>query len=335
MDPITHALVLIAASRAGLNRLSRLATPMLLVSGLAADLDLLTAPVFGQRAYLESHSTFDNSLVGAVLIAAVVALCFTIAGRKHTISPIRFFRAFSVCAAGALLHVALDFAGSCGVKLFWPFSGRWFALDLVALLDPWILIALLAGILLPALFRVITDEIGAKQKSRSASRGAIAALALIIFYTGGRDVLHIRAMKLMNSRLYRGAAPLAVGAFPESTSPFRWSGVVVTENILYSVDVPILGQPFDPDSGRAYFKPQESAALEAARATTSASLFLSFARFPRAHVEQTDAGYHIEIRDLRLDVKSPPTRAMAAIIDLNPQGRVVSEKLEMDAVWWR
>jgi membrane-bound metal-dependent hydrolase YbcI (DUF457 family) len=333
MDLFSLALVSLAAGRAGFNRLTRLATPMLLVSGLAADLDLLSA-IGGPRAYLEGRCTATHSFVGAAIIAAAIAFGFTIATRKHATMPIRFTRAFAVCAAGALLHIALDFAGSYGVKLFWPFSGRWFALDLIAPLDPWLLIFLLAGILLPALFRLITEEIGAKHKSRSAARSAIAALALLVIYTGGREILHMRALKMLNSRLYRGAPPISAGAFPDSTSPFKWYGVVATENALIRVDVPVLGTAFDPDSGRAYFKPEESAALDAARATRTASLFLSFARFPRANITQGDAGFHVEITDLRFDVHSPPGRAITAVIDLNSQARVVKEELKMGPLWW-
>ncbi len=333
MDPFSQVLLSIAASRAGLDRLTRLALPMIVIAGLAPDLDLLSA-VGGPRAYLEGRCTATHSFVGAVIIAAAIACAFTIAGRKQAASPIRFSRAFIVCFAGALIHIAFDFAGSHGVKLLWPMSGRWFALDLIAPLDPWILILLLGGILLPALFRLITEEIGAKPKSRSIARGALAALVLLAIYACGREILQMRALRMLNSRLYRGEAPIAVGAFPDSTTPFKWYGVVVTENAVIRVDVPIIGPRFDPESGRAFFKPEESAALEAARATPTASLFLSFARFPRALIEQTDPGFHVEIIDLRFDVHSPPGRNITAVIDLNPQAQPVKEELKMDTTWW-
>jgi membrane-bound metal-dependent hydrolase YbcI (DUF457 family) len=333
MDPLSQLLLSITASRAGFDRLTRLAMPMMIVSGLAADLDLLSA-IGGPRAYLEGRCTATHSIVGALFIAAAIACVFTIAGRKDTTKPIRFSNAFAVCLAGTLIHIAFDFAGSYGVKVFWPFSGSWFALDLLAPLDPWLLIFLLTGILLPALFRLITDEIGAKRKSRSAARGAIAALALLMIYTGGREILQVRALTLLGSRLYRAEPPISVGALPDSTSPFKWYGIVATEHALIRVDVPLIGSPFDPESGRIYFKPEESAALDAARATPTASLFLGFARFPRAHIEQTDAGFHVEITDLRFDVHSPAGRVIAAEIDLDPRAQVTKEELKMDSAWW-
>jgi inner membrane protein len=336
MDPLSQILLAIAVSRAGLNRLTRLATPMALAASLALDLDLLTA-IRGPRAYLEGRCTATHSILGALVIAAAVAIVFTIAGRKHTTMPIRFARVFAVCLAGALIHITLDMCGSYGVKLLWPFSGRWFALDLIAPLDPWLLILLFGGIFIPALFRLITEEIGAKQKNRSAARAAIAALALVAIYTGGREILRMRAIQMLSSRLYRGEAPLSVGAFPDSTSLFKWHGVVVTEPALLCVDVPILGSAFDPYSAQVFFKPEESAALTTARATPTAALFLSFARFPYAHVSNDDAGFHIEISDLRYDVNSHsrPNKPMAAVIDLDQQGRVANEEIMLTYTPWR
>jgi membrane-bound metal-dependent hydrolase YbcI (DUF457 family) len=333
MDPVSQILLAIAISRAGLNHATRLATPMLIAASVAVDLDLLAA-IRGPRAYLEGRCTATHSIPGAIIIAAAVAILFTIAGRKHTTMPVRFARAFGVCLAGTFLHIALDLCGSYGVKLFWPFSGRWFALDLIAPLDPWILMLLLAGIFVPALFRMITDEIGAQPKLQSAARGAFIALALLAVYAGGREVLRMRAQQMLNSRFYRGEAPTAVGAFPDSTSPFKWYGVVVTETALIRVDVPILGLTFDPTRGEVFFKPEGSAALEAARATPAASLFLSFARFPYAHITTSDDGFHVEITDLRFDVHSPPGRTITASIDLDQQSHVVKEELKMGSAWW-
>src|SRR2546427_5599747 len=62
MEPVTHALTSIALGRVGLNRLTRTATPMLLASGLVADVDLATR-FWGARAFLHSYRTATHSLV--------------------------------------------------------------------------------------------------------------------------------------------------------------------------------------------------------------------------------------------------------------------------------
>jgi hypothetical protein len=58
-------------------------------------------------------------------------------------------------------------------------------------------------------------------------------------------------------------------------------------------------EAFDPEAARHFFKPAESPALESARRSNAAKLFLSFARFPFATQEETSHAYRIEIHDLR------------------------------------
>jgi inner membrane protein len=326
MDPLTHAVVSIAASRAGLNKLTRLATPMLIVAGVAADLDWLTA-LASPKAFLEGHRTITHSLLGTVAIAIVTALCFTIAGRKHPSAPIKFPSALAVCSISAILHVILDLTNSYGVKLFWPFNEKWYAWDSVAQFDLIILIILSAGILLPMLFRLVGEEIGAQRRTKGVFSAA-TALFLVFAYIGARYILHERAVTLMNSRLYDGVPPLAVGAFPYSPSPFHWAGVIITESTLLRAEVPVILAPYDPFAAKPFYKPEESPALNAARTSTTATLFLSFARFPRARIERTDRGFHVEITDMRFEIGAPPGRSMSALIDVDENAHVIHEELK-------
>jgi inner membrane protein len=326
MEIITHLLLSIVIGRAGLNRLSRLAMPMLIASGLAADLDWLSA-IGGPRAFLVAHRAASHSIIVAAMIAFLVALIFTLAGKRQTATPVRFSRAFLICGIGAALHLLLDVTNMYGVKLLWPFSDKWFALDIMSAFDLVLLAALAAGILLPILFRLVSEEIGERPKSRGAAVGAILALSLVVVYVGSRYVLHDRAVTMLTSRLYRGAVPLAVDAFPDSPSPFRWAGLVVTENAILRLDVPVVFGTFDPFSAKPFYKPDASAALDAARLTLTAQLFLGFARFPRATIRQSDSGFHVEITDLRFELGTPPGRSITAVIDLNPQSQVIREQV--------
>jgi len=326
MDPLTHIVVSIAASRAGLSKVTRLATPMLIVSGVAADLDWLTA-LAGPRAFLVGHRTITHSLVGTAAIAILTALCFTIAARKHASSPVKFAHALIVGSIGAALHVLLDLTNSYGVKLFWPFNEKWCAWDSVAQFDVLILVILAAGILLPMLFRLVGEEIGAQKKTKGMFSAAFA-IVLVFAYVGARYVLHERAVTLIASRLYNGAPPLAVGAFPDSPSPFHWAGVIITESTLLRADVPVISGAYDPFAAKPFYKPEESPALDAARASSTATLFLSFARFPRAQIERTDRGFHIEITDMRFEIGSPPGHSMTAVLDVDDRAHVIHEELK-------
>jgi inner membrane protein len=326
MDPLTHIVVSIAAGRAGLNKVTRLGTPMLVVSGVAADLDWLTA-LFGPRVFLESHRTISHSLLGTAAIAIMTALVFTLATRKNSSSPIHFVRAVAISSIGASLHVLLDLTNSYGVKLLWPFNQKWFAWDLLPQFDFIIMLMLIAGIILPMLFRLVGEEIGAQRKTKGIF-SAVLAIALAIAYVGGRFILHDRALTLMNSRLYSGVPPLSVGAFPDSPSPFHWAGVILTESTLLSVEAPVITGSYDPFAAKTFYKPAESAALDAARASQTATVFLSFARFPRARVERTDHGFHVEISDMRFEIGSPAGHSMKVVIDLNAQAKILNEQLK-------
>jgi inner membrane protein len=326
MDPLTHVVVSIAAGRTGLNRISRLAMAMLIVTSVAADLDWLTA-LAGPRAFLLGHRTITDSFCGAAAIAILTALIFAIATRKHSSSPIRFSRALIVCAIGALLRILFDITNSYGVKLLWPFNQKWYALDSIAQFDVMILAILAAGIFLPMLFRLVGEEIGAQKRTKGVF-SAVFAFVLVFAYVGARCVLHDRAVTLINSRLYNGAPPLAVGAFPDSPSPFRWTGVIITESNLLRAEVPIFVGTYDPFAAKSFYKPEESPALETARASGTAILFLRFARFPRAHVEHNDRGYHIEITDMRFEIGTPPGHSMMAAIDVDEKAHVTHEELK-------
>src|SRR5882762_2663233 len=216
MDPLTHALASYSLKRAAFPRAPRSATIAMLIAGTIADLDSLSK-LAGPSAYLTFHRTYFHSLLAALLFSLLVTLPFLL--RKHPptekqTSPLPIFLA---ALAAAVLHLLMDVCQSAGVELFWPFSTRRFALDWVAPLDLWILGILLAGILLPALSGLVTEEIGAKSKGPRGKVGASLALATIILYFVLRFVLHGNALTAMESRTYRGESPRKAAAFPESS----------------------------------------------------------------------------------------------------------------------
>jgi membrane-bound metal-dependent hydrolase YbcI (DUF457 family) len=364
MEPVTHALASLALGRAGLGRVTRWATPMLVAAGLAADLDWLSY-FGGPRAFLAAHRTASHSLVGTAAIAAATAAFFCwleprfVSSRSSSAPPLaashaprlRFWPALAICGAGALFHLLLDLTNSYGVNLLWPFSGTWYAWDIADSIDPWILFLLIAAVFLPLLFGLVTQEITGRAKRHTGGGGAPVALVmllLVFLYLGGRAALHDRALALLDSSVYRGERPLRSAAFP-GWSPFGWSGLVETADAIEQVPVPLYpanapGNAFDPESARHFFKPAESAALESARGSASARQFLSFARFPFATQEETSSGVRaevrVEIRDLRFAggaatfgpaSASPAVGEVVAVITLDAQSHVIGDELRFAA----
>ncbi len=337
MDPVTHGLASYVLKRAAFPRLSKPETLAILFAGCAADLDLLSAR-FGPSAYLDWHRTYTHSLVAAVMIAMIACSPFLFSRRN----PVQQWPSISVIFAAALsaanLHLLMDLCQSAGVELLWPFSTRRFALDWAAHLDMWILGILLTGILLPLLSGLVTDEIGARSKSPRGKVGATLTLIAITLYLLGRGNLHGSAVAALEARMYRGETPRRVAAFPVSSSPFLWRGIVETESALHETQLEV-GPWADPDPGLPLttFKPESSAALDAALSTRSGRRFLASTRFPKASVEKIPEGFRVTLRDFQMQGTADDHWSVEAHIDTNASAKIVSEELAWDkkTFWWK
>jgi len=330
MDTFTHALTSIALDRAGLRRASPHALSILIVSGVAADLDLLSY-FRGATAYFRYHYAVLHSLLGSAILAVLIAVLFVALcrGKKQ---PLRFWRVLLLCGIGAGLHLLLDYCGAEGVQLLWPFRVQWFSLDWLPETDPWIIAVLLTGSLLPALFRLVTEEIGGRKRTQKISAGAIVALALMGAYIGARAMLHGTAARMLMDHDYHGAAPLAAEAFPHSDSPLLWRGVVATAGTIEVVRVP-LGpvSEFHPMSSLTHYKPPGSAALDAAQRAPLAVQFLKYARFPLASLEGIPGGWMITIRDMRYRQDAQTPANLRVVVQLNAALQLQDEHVEFTA----
>ena len=308
MEPVTHALTSLALARVGQRSLPRFGTAMLVVAGVAPDLDYASY-LGGASSFLRYDRTLLHSLLSSLVLAIALAAAFYFlalhrdektSGLEVLPAPkLTLGAAFLVCAIGIAAHLLLDAVSGVGVRLLWPFRARWFAFDLLQEFDIWILMFLVVGLLVPMLIGLVSEEIGERKKP-SGGGSAIAALALIFAYVGARGILHSRAVDLLESHDYHGRVALAVGAFPDSTSPLEWRGVVSTDNTIEELGVSFgVGREFDPEHSVTQYKPDDSPVLEAGEQTTAAQRFLKYARFPIASVVRTDNGYRFELRDAR------------------------------------
>ena len=327
MDPLTHALASYTLKRAAFPRVPDSTTIAMLVAGTIADLDSLSK-LAGPSAFLNFYRTYFHSLLAALLFSLLVTLPFLLHKREPTEKQTPPIPIFLAALAASVLHLLMDLCQSTGVELFWPFSTRRFALDWVAPLDLWILGILLAGIVLPALSGLVTEEIGAKSKGPRGKVGASLALATMILYVVLRFVLHGNALAAMESRTYHGESPRRVAAFAESGSPFRWHGIVETESALHDLEIEVgPAASFDPDSAVTSYKPEPSPALDAARDTPAARRFLQAARFPKATIEKTPEGFHIILRDFPYSRDASAGSPVQALIDTDSSGKILSQEL--------
>jgi membrane-bound metal-dependent hydrolase YbcI (DUF457 family) len=331
VEPFTHAFTSLALAQAGRQRLPRFGTAMLIVSGLAPDLDYASY-IAGPEAFLRFHRTALHSLAGAAVTAGAVAAAFYVADRRmppkkniqvKAAKPLTFPAALATCAVGVTGHILLDLASGVGVQLLWPFYGHWLAWNLVTNFDLWILILLVLGLLLPLLLRMVNEEVGARKRGRGSSAAGVVTLVLVAAYLGALANLHSRAIDLLLAHEYHGRVALTAGAFPESSAPFDWYGVVVTDDTMEEVEVPLgPGQEFDPNHSTTRYKPDESRALDIGEGTAAAERFLTYARFPFATVKPVEGDYRVEIHDLRFQPDDTQPANIFVRVDLSGDLRI-------------
>ena len=337
MEPVTHFLTGACMSRAGFNRKSALTTLTMVLAAEAADIDVLYA-FKGPIAALQHHRGITHSFVGAPFVAAVTLGFVYLLSRWRGPSgkprilrsklPVRWGYLYWLALLAALSHVLLDYTTAYGIRMFEPFDWRWYSWDIVFIVEPVMLLALIAGLVLPSLFGLINQEIGARSKGLRGRAGAIFALVCLVVIWGFRDFQHRRALSAMSALLYQGAAPLKLGAYPYMIDPFHWHGVVETEAFFQTVPVNSMTPEVDEQSdAHIYYKPEETPVLEAAKASYFGRVFLDWAVFPITQTEKLQGaspGYLVGFQDLRFGDPNGRGRLGGWVL-LGPELRVKEE----------
>jgi inner membrane protein len=243
--------------------------------------------------------------------------------------PPRWGLLFAYAYIASLTHILLDFTNNYGVRPFWPFSGRWYSWDIVFIIEPVMLVLLAAGLVLPGLFALIHEEIGAKQQGPPGRVAATAALIGVIAMWGVRDYEHRRAIAALTAQTYHDEMPWRASAYPYWVNPFRWYGLVETANTYARAEVDSLGPEVDP-RGQMRIRPksQETPAAEVAKKTYLGQVYWSWAQYPVTETEQLESGgYLVRFKDLRYDY---PDRSgastLGASVELDRDLRVVAER---------
>lgn len=316
MDNLTHSLVGLALSRAGLNRVCPRATLIAVLAANAADIDIV-ALAGGQATYLHYHRHFTHALVMVPAMALLgLLVARLLAGHKK--AGFSWRRGYLVAFVAAAMHPLLDWTNVYGVRMLLPFSDDWLRLDIANVFDIWVWAALILAALGTGLSRLVSSEIGARPGS---GRGlAIFALCFVMLYGYGRYVLHQRAVAALESRIYDGAAPLRVAAFPGPVNPLEWRGLVESADSYSLLSVNLLRE-LDPNSAHKLYKPAaagpEQTARNAAVKTDAFRAFLEFSQYPlwRFSPSSRPEGLRVEAMDLRFGTPPEPNFVATAIVD--------------------
>ena len=322
-----------AMARAGFNRKTAFATTTMVLAAEAADVDVLWE-FKGSIAALQHHRGITHSFVGAPFIAAAVLLLVyglhRIRGNvrrkgKPRLRP-RWGFLYLCALIAALSHLWLDYTTAYGIRLFEPFNFRWYSWDLVYIVEPLMLVALIAGLTLPSLFGMINQEIGARNTGAAGRGWAVFALVCLALIWGVRGYEHHRAVTAMNSFLYHEAVPVRAAAYPYVVNPFRWHGVVETANFFETVPVNSLAPDIDLTSGIVFYKPIETPAMKAAKRSYFGRVYLDWAAFPFLRQQTMIAGDNlVNFQDLRYTYPGNERSPLSGFVLLSPDLRVKDE----------
>jgi inner membrane protein len=172
VDNVTHAFVgaamaEVALPRDAAPRLRAAAIGVGVIAANAPDVDLLytriTEPPLG---YLLHHRGHSHTLAGLIVLFALIASAAWIIRRARSGDDLGVRRCSLLISAALASHVMMDAANSYGTHPLWPFSSRWFYVDAVFVVEPWLWTVLGAALALNAGRR---------------ARLLIAALMLVLF----------------------------------------------------------------------------------------------------------------------------------------------------------
>jgi inner membrane protein len=234
-----------------------------------------------------THGILALALWPLVLTGAVILLDRLWRRMRPSTAALQPREVLRLSAIAILSHPILDTLNTYGVRWLMPFDGRWFYGDTLFIVDPWMWLALGAGVVL------------------SRGRPGAARLGLAV---AGSYVLIMAGLALGARR----AAAAELGAMggqvdrllvsPTPLDPFTRRVVARQGEVYRTASFHWLRRPhLDPASVRTWAAPRPGdPALQAAAATVVGRRFLGWARFPRVEVERGGGGVSVvHLVDLR------------------------------------
>lgn len=366
MDNLTHTLFAATLARSALRRGGRGTTTALILASNAPDIDIV-ATAGGALQYLEWHRGPSHGPLGIVglglLTAGLVWSGRRVFDRQRAPDQPPYRQLAIVSIIGVLLHVLMDLPTAYGTRLFSPFDWHWYAIDLMPIIDVYLLAALAAGLVF----------VGRSDAARG--RNAAVVLALMAANYGLRGVAHERALNLAPQVFGSGlparcdwsarshpivnrwprpvspsparAAPrsclVTIAALPTFATPFDWRLVAQLSDGYEISDVNVLAgrgrvsaPKSDPSSRVTMRLPNQwTPAVFAAAGTEVGRLFLGFSRFPAARAFVDDDGITTvrwnEMRFTRgetgADQRGRREEFFTATVRIDRDGRIIEQRL--------
>ncbi len=367
MDNLTHTLFALTLARTPLGRAGRGVTTALVLASNAPDIDVVMT-ARGNASYLQWHRGPTHGLLGVLALGAIVALLVRAGQRivdRRGPRPVGDLEAplgmlVAASMIGIVCHILMDFPTSYGTRLLSPFDWHWFAADLMPIVDVYLLIILVAGLLFgsasPAARRrnaaIVLVLMAANYSVRAVARYQAISLAPRVFGPtwpqrcdgGARDdrtLLSVWPRQINMTPTTGSRCLVEVAAMPSFFSPFRWRLIAQMSNAYEMHDVDVLDRRLrrPAEAGEApwrisvRFPNQWTAAVQTAASAPIPKVFLGFSRFPAARWSTDRASGETTVRwsDMRfvtgLTIDQRARNMFAVTVRLDRDGRVIGQTL--------
>lgn len=290
MDNLCHTLAGLAVGETGLKQKTALASATLMIGANLPDVDGFIYFIRPELAFAFRRGWTHGILAMAVWPFVLTGLMLLI-GRLTKDKPNA--RGLLLLSAVAIWsHPLLDLMNTYGVRLLMPFSERWFYGDTLFIVDPWILLALILGIVLARRAQ--------KRGSAHPFRPMRVALVACGFYLAGMATIGLAGRRAALREMHRRRLEVSrLMVAPVPLTPFirqvtATSGDIQIWSMLY------LGlRGFRYEEVERYPVNDETPEARAARSQPPALRFLRWARFPYFLDDAQCPAAHACIYDLR------------------------------------
>jgi membrane-bound metal-dependent hydrolase YbcI (DUF457 family) len=370
MDNLTHTLFGLTLARTPLGRAGRGVTTALVLASNAPDIDIATT-VRGNVSYMQWHRGPTHGAIGVVALGLLVACLVRIGQRiadryelrrpgakEETEAPLGMLVAASL--VGAVCHILMDFPTSYGTRLLSPFDWHWFATDLMPIVDVYLIIIMVAGLLFGSASAsarrrnaaIVLVLIAANYSVRAVARYQAISLAPRVFgptwperCDGGahddRALVSVWPREVNVTPATGTRCLVEVAAMPQFFSPFKWRLLAQMSNgyELHDVDVldARLRRPAGPGEAPwrigVRFPNVWTPAVKSAATARVPRAFLGFARFPagRSLTDRNTGETTVRWADIRfvtgLTIDQMQNPFFSATVTLDRDGHVIDQRL--------
>ena len=303
MDNLCHTLVGAAFGEAGLKRTTRFGSATLMIASNIPDIDVLifATPV---PSVVFRRGWTHGPIADALLPIALTGIMMAVAKRRPAKAddpPFRPWWILLLSYIGVLCHIALDATNPYGLRFLAPFDWRWFYVDALYIIDPWMWLMLGAGVWWAR-----------RSKMPAAAHVALVACAVYVSVM----VVSVRMAREIVIDAWRAShagSPMKLMVGPVPGTPLRRDVVIDAGDRYETGTFRWLPARVQLDS-ESVPKNDRDARVAIAREAPAIAGFLVWSRFPFWTFEPVPGGTRVTVSDLRFAGQTPARFVASTVV---------------------